>query len=297
MAHGSTLFEKHFEGASTNPPAPILPTLATRPLLPIRPPILEEDSGDGYRTGEGGGSPWENFAEWSNLGQEKQQQVINQLEGVMKWAPRVGTAASLLPFPLSLAGGIGTFMGQGAAQDLYGIQHGDTSDWYKPQWSLWDAFNPLGGATSAEQLSQNIANFESSVLADPDRPEGATTTGWSGRGIPDDIQIEYGGSRSDPEIENLINKAHNEARRSLHKAQTRSPDPLLDEALAADALGAAEEGYMDPSDYGYEFNTGGPVIKRRGFRETATSPLAAGSFVDSPLYDRAVDTSPTYRRW
>ena len=40
-------------------------------------------------------------------------------------------------------------------------------------------------------------------------------------------------------------------------------------------------------DYGVEFNTGGPVRKRRGFRETATSPLAAGSLVDRPLYDRA----------
>jgi len=50
-------------------------------------------------------------------------------------------------------------------------------------------------------------------------------------------------------------------------------------------------------DYGVEFNTGGPVIKRRGSGETATSPLAAGNFVDKPLYDRAVDTSPTYRRW
>jgi hypothetical protein len=50
-------------------------------------------------------------------------------------------------------------------------------------------------------------------------------------------------------------------------------------------------------DYGKDFNTGGPVIKRRGSGEAATSPLAAGSFVDKPLYDRAVDTSPTYRRW
>jgi hypothetical protein len=40
-------------------------------------------------------------------------------------------------------------------------------------------------------------------------------------------------------------------------------------------------------DYGYEFNTGGPVIKRRGSREAASSPLAAGSLVDRPLYDRA----------
>jgi hypothetical protein len=208
-------------------------------------------------------------------------------------------------------------MGQGAAQDLYGIQHGDTSDWYKPQWSLWDAFNPLGGATSAEQLSQNIANFESSVLAsDRDAlPEAQAgwKTGWSGLGIPDDIQIEYGGSRSDPEIENLINKARERVQQeriaygddwtgnggppvpkiTQKESQMEFLDPTAQQQEAAqEALDEMEGG----ENYG-DFNTGGPVIKRRGFGEAATSPLAAGSFVDKPLYDRAVDTSPTYRRW
>jgi hypothetical protein len=64
----------------------------------------------------------------------------------------------------------------------------------------------------------------------------------------------------------------------------------------ADMGGFDMSGGADEENYG-DFNTGGPVIKRRGSRETATSPLAAGSFVDKPLYDRAVDTSPTYRRW
>jgi hypothetical protein len=404
----------------TNPAAPILPTLATRPLLPIRPPVLEEDSGDGYRTGEGGGSPWENFAEWSNLGQEKQQQVIDRLEGVMKWAGPVGTAASLLaPFPFGpVIGAAGTFIGQRAAKDLYGMQHGDISDWYKSQWSFLDAFNPFGGATSAEQLSRNITNFESSVLASDRDALPEAQAGWktdapwyfrgrSGLGIPDDIQIEYGGSRSEGEIRDLIDKARERERQEriaygddwtgsggppvpeirrtgsegwqyldltdqqqevfdqvAQREQEalayrddwkmgsgdapvpeirRQPEAIIaqreimdqiphmlspedkakrDEAWdraaqlieqtvtldwdegggweEAEESAAAETEALDEMEGGEnygDFNTGGPVIKRRGFGETATSPLAAGSFIDKPLYDRAVDTSPTYRRW
>jgi hypothetical protein len=70
----------------------------------------------------------------------------------------------------------------------------------------------------------------------------------------------------------------------------------IDAGAGADVTEAQEAAEMageeDPT-----FNTGGPVRKRRGFRETATSPLAAGSFIDKPLYDRAVEASPTYRRW
>jgi hypothetical protein len=59
----------------------------------------------------------------------------------------------------------------------------------------------------------------------------------------------------------------------------------------AEESAAAETEALDEMEGGEnygDFNTGGPVIKRRGFRETATSPLAAGSFVDKPLYDRAL---------
>jgi hypothetical protein len=89
----------------------------------------------------------------------------------------------------------------------------------------------------------------------------------------------------------------------LELVQPETPiDTQSDEESAA-----ADDEYGD-TDYGGEFggeedewHAGGPVIKRRGSGETATSPLAAGSFassfVDKPLYDRAVDTSPTYRRW
>jgi hypothetical protein len=187
-----------------------------------------------------------------------------------------------------------------------------------------------------------------------------TSAGWSGRGIPDDIQIEYGGSRSDPEIRDLIDKARiASGLRGQQEALAyrddwkmgsgdapvpeirRQPEAIIaqreimdqiphmlspedkakrdeawdraaqlieqtatldwdagggDDPDDADMGGFDMSGGADEENYG-DFNTGGPVIKRRGSRETATSPLAAGSFVDSPLYDRAVDTSPTYRRW
>jgi hypothetical protein len=82
-----------------------------------------------------------------------------------------------------------------------------------------------------------------------------------------------------------------------------APGDYADEESAA-AEASDDYYYGDTEDYGGtyggeedEWHAGGPVIKRRGSGETATSPLAAGSFVDKPLYDRAVDTSPTYRRW
>ena len=87
---------------------------------------------------------------------------------------------------------------------------------------------------------------------------------------------------------------------SIQARQSRAPAAAILGRDYADEGGYAwesedwseeDEGDMpedDPTedDY-YSFNTGGPVIKRRGSRDTATSPLAAGSFVDSPLYDRA----------
>ena len=360
MAHASSLFSGHFPGAaipsgsSTNPAAPI---------LPIRPRILgETDRGD-VQVHEWEDPPWADFDKWSNLGQQNQQEVLDRLEAEMKWGPPLGMAASLLaPFPFGAVGpAIGTGIGMGAAKDLFEIQHGRPSGWKNPQWSFWDALNPFGGANPAEQLSRNVMDFESSILASPpSAPPGWSGPGWSGLGIPDDIQIEYGGSRSEGEIRDLIDKARiASGLRGQQEALAyrddwkmgsgdapvpeirRQPEAIIaqreimdqiphmlspedkakrdeawdraaqlieqtatldwdagggDDPDDADMGGFDMSGGADEENYG-DFNTGGPVIKRRGFRETATSPLAAGSFIDKPLYDRAVDTSPTYRRW
>jgi len=205
MAHASSLFSGHFPGAaipsgsSTNPAAPI---------LPIRPRILgETDRGD-VQIHEWEDPPWADFDKWSNLGQQNQQQVLDRLEAEMKWGPPLGMAASLLaPFPFGAVGSaIGTGIGMGAAKDLFEIQHGRPSGWKNPQWSFWDALNPFGGANPAEQLSRNVMDFESSILASPpSAPPGWSGPGWSGLGIPDDIQIDYGASRSERGIADLLN--------------------------------------------------------------------------------------------
>ena len=298
MAHGSSLFSGHF-------PDPVISgepyTSPTPPVLPIRPRISGEDGGeDGFdtQTGKREDPPWADFGTWSNLGQQNQQQAIDQLEGEMKWGPPLGMASSLLiPFPFGAAGSaIGTGIGMSAAKDLYGIQHGPPTNMFSPQWSFLDALNPFSGPNPAEQLSRNIMNLESAWLASPaSAPPGWSGPGWSGLGIPDDIQIDYGASRSERGIADLLNAWSTSdalgTAAGYYGAGPVGPDP--DDA----GMGSFSMSGDPDLSHADMWNTGGPVVKRRGSGEAATSPLAAGSFVDKPLYDRAVDTSPTYRRW
>ena len=298
MAHGSSLFAGHFAGPirfSGNPPAPIPPTRPLRPWL-IPPRIQTQTEGEEPEV-IGDPPPWEDFAKWSKLGQQDRQQVVDRLEAQMKWGPRVGTAAALLtPFPFGvIPAGVGTSVGMGAAEALYGIQHGPPTKMFSPQWSFLSALNPFG-VSPANQLSRNVMDLESAWLASPpSAPPGWSGPGWSGLGIPDDIQIDYGASRSERGIADLLNAwSMSDAlgtAAGYYGAGPVGPDP--DDA----GMGSFSMSGDPDLSHADMWNTGGPVVQRRGSGEAATSPLAAGSFVDKPLYDRAVDTSPTYRRW
>jgi hypothetical protein len=176
-----------------------------------------DDGGDSFdtQTDEWEDPPWADFDKWSNLGQQNQQQAIDRLEAEAKWGPIFAKTSSLAPPPFGLLGSAtGTAIGMDAVKNLFEIQHGKPAGWTNragkqlPQWSYWDAFNPFGNS-NLDQLSRNIMDLESSILdtTDPNLPEGVAMAGWSGRGIPDDIQIDYGASRSEDEIRDSINAA------------------------------------------------------------------------------------------
>jgi hypothetical protein len=301
MAHGPSLFSGHFAGPirfSGNPPAPIPPTRPLRPWL-IPPRIQTQTEGSEPEVIEDP-PPWEDFAKWSDLGQQNQQQAIDQLEAQMKWGPRVGTTAALLtPFPFGvIPAGVGTSVGMGAAEALYGIQHGPPTKMFSPQWSFLSALNPFG-VSPANQLSRNVMDLESAWLASPpSAPPGWSGPGWSGSGIPDDIQIEYGGSRSEGEIRDLINAA---------RAESEGESGLggyggygeMGGGAGADVLDAQEaaaaQGWEDPT-----FNTGGPVTADRGLwpRPPSNVRRGLGSLADAPWGDLArMDLSRLGRRW
>jgi len=328
MAHGPSLFSGHFAGpveSSVNPPAPIPPTPPRLiPPLPSRltPPRIQTQPGGEWEViGDPPPDPWEDFATWSNLEQKDRQQVVDRLEAQMKWGPRVGTAAALLtPFPFGvIPAGVGTSVGMGAAKGLYGIQHGPPS-WITgmsgptgPQWSFWDAFNPFG-VSPAEQLSRNVMDLESSILAttDPDLPEGVAMAGWSGSGIPDDIQIDYGEPRTEADIKDLINAARAESERDalLGKEGWSFIDqgPSITEGKSGKGYYDEDPGWGDWSDdysgpgddmsHPDMFQAGGLVTADRGPGSPSNVRRGLGSLADAPWGDLArMDLSRLGRRW
>ena len=318
MAHGPSLFSGHFAGPirfSGNPPAPIPPTRPLRPWL-IPPRIQTQTEGSEPEVIEDP-PPWEDFAKWSDLGQQNQQQAIDQLEAQMKWGPRVGTAAALLtPFPFGvIPAGVGTSVGMGAAEALYGIQHGPPTKMFSPQWSFLSALNPFG-VSPANQLSRNVMDLESAWLASPpSAPPGWSGPGWSGSGIPDDIQIEYGGSRSEGEIKDLINAARAESERDalLGKEGWSFIDqgPSITEGKSGKGYYDEDPGWGDWSDdySGPDMsqedmwaNTGGLVTADRGLWPLTRPPSnvrrGLGSLADAPWGALArMDRGRLGRRW